>query len=285
MTIEIKSIIAAEVAAISEKSSQEKVAIRAGVSGGTISQIINGNWSLISPKMWRKIQAKLNICLDWNTAVTKNFMVLNDLISAAHKSSMTIGVAYSAGAGKSEVYRNYARNYENVIYVECKKTWTTKSYIKALCQAAGIDVDGTIEQLLEEFTDHVLGLEKPIIKIDQADKLKEGPFDIFMDLYNDMDGYCAFVVSGVPALEKRVENGAKRKKTGYAEFYSRIGRKWITLDSLTREDVEKICYANNLFDELTITEIFNTCEDDLRVVKRKVQKYFLMADEKARKSA
>jgi DNA transposition AAA+ family ATPase len=283
MTNELKQFIASEVSEIASKSSQEKVSNRAGVSAATINHIINGKWSLIANEMWRKVQVKLNLKDNWNTAVITNFKILTDLLTVTQKSSMSIGIAYNAGAGKSETYRNYERNNRSVINVECKNTWSTKSYVKALLQAAGLTSEGTVEDMLQELTSHVMGLENPLFVIDQADKLKDKSFDLFMDMYNDMDGFCGFVISGVLALEKRVLKGVQRDKVGYAEFWSRIGKKFIKLDPLKLQDVEAICTANYLTDPDYIQYLHNTCMDDLRVVKRGVQKYFLV--EQAKKSA
>lgn len=283
MTNELKQFIAAEVSEMATHTSQERVAKKAKVSTATINHIINQKWALIANEMWRKVQVSLNIKDNWNNAVTNNFRILTDLLNASQAKSMSIGIAFKAGAGKTEAYRAYERKFRNVIYVQCKNTWSTKSYLKALLQAGGQDNDGTTEELLESFTNHLISLEKPIVIIDQADKLKDKAFDLFMDMYNDVDGHCAFVISGVQALEKRVLKGVQANKPGYEEFWSRVGKKLIKLDPLTLDDVKEICFKNFLTDMDHVTLLFNTCMEDLRVVKRGVQKYFLV--EQAKKSA
>ena len=67
-----------------------------------------------------------------------------------------------------------------------------------------------------------MGLEDPIIIIDQMDKLKKGAFDLFMDIWNDLFRCSAFVVSGVPALKRRILRGAKMIKSGYRKLHSRL---------------------------------------------------------------
>lgn len=285
MTNEFKELISAEVAQLANRSSQKRVANKAKVSAATINHIINRNWSLIADEMWRKVQVNLKLTKGWNTAVISNFKTLTDLLKAAQRESMSIGIAHAAGAGKTETFEAYERNFANVIHVECKNTWSTKSYVKALLQAAGLEADGTVEEMIETFTEHLITLKNPMVIIDQCDKLKEKGFDLFMDLYNDLDGHCGFMVSGVPALAKRVEKGIKNRKTGYAEFWSRIGCKWIKLDFLSLDDVKAVCEANGLTDQIEIARIYNEALGDLRVVKRMVQKYFLVLEEKARKAA
>lgn len=76
--------------------------------------------------------------------------------------------------------------------------------------------------MIETFVEYVMGLNKPLIIIDQMDKLKGKAFDLFMDLYNDLYRCCGFLISGVPALKKRIKRGAKIDKIGYREVLSRI---------------------------------------------------------------
>lgn len=283
MKAELKQLIASEVAEIANQSSQNKVAKRAGVSPATISQMINNNWELIAPEMWRKVQTKLRINADWTICTeVSNYKTITELLYSAQCKGMAIGFSFAAGRGKSEAYRAYSRKYKNVIYVECKNSWSKKSYLKALLLAAGLDANGTTEELIERFTDHLITLDRPKVIIDQADKLKDASLDLFMDWYNDLDGFCSFVISGVPALEKRIRMGLNRNKIGYAEFWSRIGGKFIPLDETSYKDVEAICKANGMFDTAYINEAYNLAGGDLRVVKRQVQKYFLVQSAKAK---
>jgi DNA transposition AAA+ family ATPase len=118
-------------------------------------------------------------------------------------------------------------------------------------------------------------MDKPLIIIDQMDKLKDAQMDLFMDFYNDLSGHCGFVLSGVPALKKRVLSGVNRDKIGYAELWSRVGRKFIELDKTSKKDVQLICEANGVKDAMVISEAYNACGGDLRTVRRHIEHYFL----------
>jgi DNA transposition AAA+ family ATPase len=275
MTENQKQQIANEIIELSSKASQNQIARRAGVSTATISQIVNNNWKLIAPEMWRKIAIKLHIEWGWNHAETTNNKLLNDLLLAAHSRGLAIGISHEAGAGKSHAYKRYLKSHKNVIYLECKNYWTKKSYIKNLQEASGIEGNGTTEEMIEDFIDHAMKLEHPILIIDQLDKLKDNQLDLFMDFYNSLP-HCAFLVSGVPALKKRILRGVQCDKIGYREFYSRIGRKFIQLDPISLNDVANVCKANGLHDEDYIHEIYNTCEGDFRRVRRSVEQHFLI---------
>jgi DNA transposition AAA+ family ATPase len=276
MTTEEKTLIAKELEALAAKQSQKKLANKTGISNATISQMINGNWELIKDEMWRKIKNALRIGSEWKTAETKNFKTLIGLLNAARTRSLSIGIAHDAGTGKSTAYRAFEAMCDNVVYIECKNSWSKKTYIKALLASAGIKTIGTTEEMIETFVDYLRSLDKPLVIIDQIDKLKDSQMDLFMDFYNDLEGTCGFILSGVPALNKRIINGVHKDKIGYRELYSRIGRKFIALNKVTMSDVAAICTANGISDEHEIERIYASADGDFRRVKVEVQKLFLM---------
>lgn len=276
MTENQKTLIVNEIVRLVEKTSQKKLSIKAGVSNATISQMVNGKWALIADEMWRKVQVTLRIDTSWKTAETQNYKLLMQLLNAAKKMHMSVALSHDAGFGKSHTYKDFDRMHENVIYVECKNYWSKKSYIKNLLIASGIEFNGTTEEMIEAFISHVMGLESPIVIIDQMDKLKDPQMDLFMDFYNELYNHCAFFISGVPALKKRILRGVQRDKIGYREIWSRIGRKFIELDQTSLKDVRLICNVNGVEDEDLIHQAFNLCEGDIRRVRRSVEQYYLM---------
>ena len=272
-----KQLLSDEIRKLADKTSQNKVAARAGVSPATISAILNKSWKMVSDEMWRKIQSSLKIDLNWRHAETKNFRTLQFQLKAAQSQSLSIAVAYFEGRSKSHSYKYFERHNDNVIYVECKNYWTKKTYVQALMRAAGFsNLDGTVPELVEIFIDHVRALSKPMIIIDQADKLKDPQLDLFMDLFNDLESCCAFVQSGTPALRERIKRGVNKDRVGYREWFSRIGRKFITLDETSEEDTKLVCQVNGIDDENTILDIHVVSEGDMRRIRREIEKYWLI---------
>ena len=266
-----KARIAQEVKNLSSKSSQKKVANEAGVSSATISQMINGNWDLISADMWQIVQANLHLNTDWQNATTTNFQMLNYYLSYAQQEGISIAISEDAGRGKTHAYRHYKRHNDNVVHLECKNIWTKKTYIKSLLMAAGLQPVGNIQEMVERLIKHLKTSHNPLVIIDQFDKLKDPQLDLFMDMYNDLDGNCGFVLSGVKALRKKILNGVNRDKIGYAELYSRIGRKFISLKPITLKDVRLICNANAIVEPDIVEYIYANSEGDLRRVKRDIE--------------
>lgn len=275
-----KLLITDALAKRSTKTSQNQLALQADVSPATISQMLNNNWALISDAMWRKVQVTLRIDPKWNTAATHNFLQIQQLLNVAKLQSLSIGISDSAGKGKTQAFTAFERDNANIIYVECKNYWSKKSYIKQLLINTGLSSLGTTEELINRFVKHLKGLETPLLIIDQFDKLKDPQLDLFMDFYNDLSGHCGFVVSGVEALEKRIIKGVNREKIGYAELYSRIGKKFIKLAPITEADVKQICEANGVTEADEVSFIYQNSEGDLRRVRRDIDKIKLKSNAK-----
>lgn len=267
-----KQLIVDEIILQAKLTSQNKIAHKIGVSTATISQMVNHNWKLIKADLWRKSKVNLKLDFDWKIVETENFNILNKVLYSVQVNRLSIGISENAGIGKSEAYKHYLRKYKNVIYVECKAYWKRKTYVKHLLTATGLDSQGTEEEMIDRFLDHLKGLENPIVIIDQADKLKDPSLDLFMDFYNDLGPHCAFVLSGVKALEKRILRGVRNDKTGYRELWSRIGSKFYDrIIATTLSDVEKICIANGVTDPSDHDYIFKISTGDLRKIRREIK--------------
>ncbi len=258
--------------------SQKKVAARAKVSNATISQMVNNNWDLIRPELWKKVCINLGFDLWWNVAITDNYETLITFLGQAQLAGMSMMVAENAGAGKSQAYKDYKNNHKNVILVECKKLWNMKRYIQELCVAAGIEATGRAIDMFERFTDHVKGLESPLIILDQYDKLNNDQRDTFIDMYNDLGGRCGIFLSGVPALKKLMERGCQNDRIGFKEIRSRSGHRYLTLPGISLEDVEKVCNVNGISDEQFIENTYNDCDDDYRRVRYSIEIYYRLKE-------
>jgi hypothetical protein len=74
------------------------------------------------------------------------------------------------------------------------------------------------------------------------------------------------VILATEHLKKRIETGVRLKKKGYSEIYSRIGRRFVEIRKLNGKDIELVCRANGITDDITITRICHESKGDLRYV-------------------
>lgn len=280
-----KHAIAKEVKWQSEKLSQNIVAGKAQVSSATISQLRAGNWELIAARMFRKVQRNLRIDLNWKVALTDNLKEVYYYCEKSQNEGLAICISEHAGRGKTNGYRFYDRRNKEVLHLECETTWTKKTFVRSLLLSLGSTYEGTTEEMLRAFNRKVRDLEKPLLILDQADKLKDPQLDLFMDFYNAHKGYLGIILSGVKALEVRIDKGRRKDKPGYAETYSRFGGTYITLDPVKLPDVKLICEANGVADPAEIQTIYDTCGGDFRRVERSIKKTHIAKQSTAKISA
>lgn len=273
---------------------QRATATRAGVSAATISQIVNRNWDRIADDMWRKIAAALGYAEDgWQLVDnTFNFRVLETTFLDAKKYSMMMCVSHKAGSGKTAGARLFMEKYagRQVYYIHCRE-WSVKQFMRALCRTLGIEQPSgraTADQYMEKIISFFLvrADKKPLLIVDEADKLQRSAMRTFIPLFNATEDRIGIVLMGTENLSEEIKRGVRYNKKGYDEIDSRLGRQFIRLYGANRDDVQRICSSNGITNKRTQEAIWKECEpvevpiagrfvrmiDDMRRLKRIVQR-------------
>lgn len=243
-----------------------------GVSSATISQMLNNNWDLIANEMWRNVANQIGFNqTEWVGVETRDSKFLTHLLGDSQKRSSTFAVVGDAGTGKTYTLRQYAENNKNAFLLQCNEYWNRKMFMQELLSAMGKDYSGyTVGEMMGEVVRSLKATEKPIIIMDEADKLSDQVLYFFITLYNLLEDCCGLILCATNHLEKRISKGVTLNKKGYNEIKSRIGRKCIALEGLSKNDIAAVCLANGIESKEAITEVMKDCEGDLRRVKRKV---------------
>jgi Cdc6-like AAA superfamily ATPase len=243
------------------------------VSISYISQMLNEKWSAISDEAWRNVQKQVSVSYEGEWKVvedTTNFKKLSHLFSDARTYALTFGIIGNAGWGKTETGKFDNAN-PNTFLIRCNEYHNRRSFMLDLLQQMGLEDTGySVSAMMGTVINHLRRIDHPLIIMDEVDKLSDQVLYFFISMYNALEGECGFVLMGAPYLQKRIESGAKKNKKGYKEIFSRLGGKFIAVATPTNADMEKIIRANGIFDPLTIKEIINKSEADLRRVKRLV---------------
>lgn len=255
--------------------SQRKWGDQHGISNATISNVLSGKWDLIADKMWRQLAAAVgNVAREWTLANTRDFKLLNDFADRARNEAITLAVSFRPGSGKTETLRNYAQTHANVVYLECADHWSKRHFLRMLYRALGHDPkEMTVVELADSIVSVLRKTNKPLIILDELDKLNERTLLYLIHLYNQLDGVCGFLYSGSDHLKLKMERGCARDKRGYRELFSRMGGKFASLNGSNRKDVAIICAANGITEPEEINEIWNEFTElrDIRRVKRMVE--------------
>lgn len=271
-------------------ASDQQLATQIGkMSETVINHIRLRRWKddpkMVSAEMFQRVAAFLNI--DYNWTVVKedyNFKKVFLTCAEAQMNSDSYAVSAPPGMSKTEAASDYARR-KNVFFLACSAHWTKKVFLEKMLQAMGernAPAEG-MSQKCDRIVARLNSSVKPLVILDEADKLNDRIFQFFITLYNDTYTNCGFVFLGSVFFELHVNRRVQENGQGYAEFYSRIGREFThllpynikhenkTKDGLAR--IAVICKANGLKNEIDIQEVFNTCDGDMRKVKRLVQNF------------
>jgi len=256
---------------IVQKGSQNQVAAgMPGVSPATLSQMKNHKWELIADDMWRKVAKYVGVTASgWNFAETRNSNELMLFFNDSQQFSLVMAITGKAGSGKSETAKKYESENKNAFLLSCNEYWDKRWFLRELLAKMGRDHSGlTLPEMMHKAVLLLKSLESPIIILDESDKLADNVLLFFITLYNELENHCGIVLMATQYLERRIKRGVAMDKKGYREIYSRVGLRFIELESTSYSDVEKICLANGIEDRDIIRTISRDCDGDVRRVRR-----------------
>lgn len=274
MTNEQKQQICEQLRAyVEQKGSGNKAAASMnGVSSATVSKVLSGKWDTISDDMWRSIAAQCGHKAEgWQLVETRAYKAMTFTLENAQRDSLVMAVIGEAGSGKTEAIKNYAAGGRNVYHLVCSEYWNRRTFMAKVLQSMGEIYSGTtVADMMDAIVDTLKRKESPLIVLDEADKLSDQVLYFFISLYNQLEGRCGIIMTATRYLSARIEKGLRLNRKGYAEIYSRIGRKFVELPLHNSEDVAAVCSANGVTDPKTINSIIDEADGDLRRVKRSV---------------
>ena len=258
-----------------QKGSQNKAAASLnGVSSATVSKVLAGNWDTIADDMWRSIAGQIGAgktAEGWQLVPTRAYKAMTFTLESSQRDALVVGVIGEAGSGKTEAIKTYTAGGRNVYHLVCSEYWNRRTFMAKVLQTMGATYSGnTVADMMDTIVDTLKRKESPLIVLDEADKLSDQVLYFFISLYNQLEGHCGIIMTATRYLKARIEKGLRLNRKGYAEIYSRIGRKFVELPLLNSEDVAAVCVANGIAEPQTINGIVDEAEGDLRRVKRSV---------------
>lgn len=254
------------------ESQNKAAASMKGVSSATVSQMLNGNWDLIKDEMWRNVAGQIGYKDEnWQPVFTRDFTILNKMLSDAKENSLVMAVTGNAGSGKSYAARYFSEQNKRVYLMSCNEYWNRKLFLAELLTSMGRDYSGfTVGEMMYEVVRGLKMQDRPLLILDEADKLSDQVLYFFITMYNHLENECGIVMTATNHLEKRLRRGLKLNKKGYNEIWSRLGRKCVELKGISAADITAVCEQNGVEGSKVIDKIINESESDLRRVKRMV---------------
>ncbi len=250
-----------------------------GISAGTLSVILSGDFTSISDNMFRSIMEQITPGAGrggWQIVETGAFQEIQAALADAQQYRNVRWIVGDAGCGKTTAAEIYARENREVFVILCDEDMRKSDFIREISRKVGLRSAGMrIREMLESCIAQISRMEAPLLIFDEGDKLNDNVFHYFINIYNHLEGKCGIVFMSTSYIEQRIERGVNANRKGYNEIYSRIGRKFFGLDPTTEIDVSAICRANGVSDRRSVARILDTTRKsgyDLRCVKGAVHR-------------
>lgn len=253
--------------------SQERAAVQAGSKGSTVSAVFSGKYGADDTAIYKLLAAWVGYDENWRVVPTRNFQFVTRTLDEARKTSEMFMLIGDAGCGKSEAQKQYAQSNKNSFRICCDEFWGRNEFIAEILKQMGKSGDGyNLAQKVDLIASTLIQLERPLLMIDEFDKLSNQVIHLLIGLYNRLEGRCGITISATDHLEQRFQRGLKFNRKGYKELWSRCGRKPIQLLKTTEKDVKMVCLANGIDNDFHVSQIISECEGDMRRIKRYKQK-------------
>lgn len=217
---------------------QKQVAQLLGVSVATVSLYLKGEYNgnvadidrkvdeLIERDKAKVVEAKYNTAFVPTLAARRGMEVM----AFAHVEG-EINVIYgSAGLGKTQMLKEYARRNSSAVLIEVDPSCTPKVLLRKIAEAVGANARGVNNELLDSIVSKLKGSER-LLMIDEAELLSTRSLE-FIRRIHDLTGV-GVVLAGMPRLLINL----KGKNNELAQLYSRVGFACDLGNALSEEDL------------------------------------------------
>jgi DNA transposition AAA+ family ATPase len=261
---------------VAKLGSLTQVANKCQINVGALSTIMAGKYGANETAMLQKIANKLDYKeSNWKIVRSiSNYKTIQAMYDNAKEESMWFCLSNKAGSGKTETEQDLFNNDTTgtVVFIQAEE-WSGRQFLSKLIEkTAGEKVLKGSYKNLSQLMDIVanyfndMSLERPVLLIDEADKLKPGALRTLIPLFNRTEDRLGLIMSGTENLEKEIRAGVRLKKKGFDELESRFGRSYIHLKGASEKDVFAICEANGITSNETKSQIWSELEKENKPV-------------------
>ena len=219
-------------------------AISLGINKAIWNRIQKGDFDkVLSEVKWTTLARRAGIPLkaerEWQKADTPVFQFITAQLEKCQEKSLCSILCDKSDIGKTFSARYYAKHHKNALYVDCSLVKSKQKLIRFIAKGFGIDDTGKYADVFDDLVFYLKTLDRPIIILDEAGDLKYEAFLELKAIYNATEYECAMYMIGADGLEALMRRAINNKKVGYAEIFSRFGKKYGTVVPVNADEREK----------------------------------------------
>jgi len=239
---------------------------------------------VLSDTEWLRIAKKLHVDITgtgWKTVKTAVFEFVTGQMEACQTGKLSAINADEVGIGKTHAAEYYARTHNNVIYIKCNEGMTRANLIRLMAQEMGLDSRGKVDTIRENVEMHLLGLNNPLIVLDDAGYMNDRSWMQIKGLYDATEHACGWYLIGDTSLQKAIQKFVYNDKLGWKALFDRFNQRFNAISNLyvseaevqmmRREMVREVLRANypdaSKADE---KEIMTKANLSLRVLRKEI---------------
>jgi len=275
-------IVAAMELQRSKFASDAAQAVALGINAAQLNRIKKGDiQNVLSHGKWiniaRKLDVQLNDAPAWVTAKTNVFHFVYTQLETCQNNSLSGILCDMADIGKTYTARQYVKEHQNSVYVDCAQVKSRQKLIRYVAQEFGVNHTSRYTDVYNDLIYYLRSIDKPIIVLDEAGDLDYPAFLELKALWNATERFCAWYMMGAEGLEAKITRNKDLKKVGYTEIFSRFGNKYqqvVPQGKEAREDFIKrqVAMVAKVNGAIDIQKIYARTGGSLRRVFTEVQK-------------
>lgn len=250
MTTEIKERIltALQVSRGNFHGSDAKFAVSLGINGAQYSRIKRGEMDqVLSDANWISLARRLDVSLDnkkeWLTANTPVFQFITAQLEICQSNGTSSMLCDLSDIGKTYTAKHYAANHKNAVYIDCSQVKSKQRLIRLIAKEFGVTSNGRYADVYDDLVFYLKTTPNCLIILDEYADLN---YDAVLEtkaLWNAVDRYCAFYTMGADGLHEIFRRNIGNKKVGYAELFSRFGKKYGNVIPAGKVEADKVLLA------------------------------------------
>lgn len=248
-----------------------------GINGSVFSRLKSGDTDrLLSDAQWLNIGRRLGVTMQnrsWNMARTDVFDVIEEEVRFCKEWSKARIFIDDCGIGKTFAAKYLSRNLKNCFYMDASQAKTRSKFIRLLARTLGVDVNGTLVDVLDSIKYYLTTLSKPVVIIDEAGDIDYAAFLEIKALWNATENVCGWYMIGADGLGAKIERGIVNRKVGYREIFSRFSERFSRVSPVDKTDRQH-------FYRKLITDVLSANTEDKTIIPEIVKKCLIQVDGK-----